>query len=456
MNDKRLDILKNAIAEPGAAYGPVRIERIKISNYKYFHGDFELAIAGKNLLMYGENGSGKSSIYKALCYLTKLKFDTISGERNIFCGNEEPQIEFGFSNGRELIIDSDLTELPDSVDFLRGLSVFTPMLDYKKLLKIHYTPDINGDSINIYAMLRELFRDYIDPSGKKLSEIKDFMQYFETLKSIVNGSLLVDINELIGFFDKDFKITKFSFIIETTPDGRPAPLVSIDIDFKDNPIERYHQFLNEARLSALAISVYFASIRKLLGSLSGECLKILALDDLLISLDMGNRFILIDILKTKFMDFQVFFFTHDKELFEIYKNKMDWEKYEIYADEADGIPKPLLKPHESEINRAKKCYAKKEIDCCAMLLRKEFERFLKTFLSPAEQRNKHGEELDLAALISRARSKTTGEARIILDRLDTNRKHLFNPQCHHDTRNIYTKEVKTAIDDLEKLLAILR
>lgn len=263
MNDKRLDILKNAIAEPGAVYGPVRIDRIKISNYKYFHGDFELAIAGKNLLMYGENGSGKSSIYKALCYLTKLKFDTIAGEKNIFCGNEEPQIEFGFSNGRELIIDSDLTELPDSVDFLRGLSVFTPMLDYKKLLKIHYTPDMNGDSINIYTMLRELFRDYIDPSGKKLSEIRDF-------------------------------------------------------------------------------------------------------------------------------------------------------------------------------------------------IRKEFERFLKTFLSPAEQRNKHGEELDLAALISRARSKTTGEARIILDRLDTNRKHLFNPQCHHDTRNIYTKEVKTAIDDLEKLLAILR
>ncbi|MDQ1353914.1 MAG: hypothetical protein QG657_4223 [Acidobacteriota bacterium] len=45
---------------------------------------------------------------------------------------------------------------------------------------------------------------------------------------------------------------------------------------------------------------------------------------------------------------------------------------------------------------------------------------------------------------------------MIDERLDSDRKHLFNPSCHHDNRNIYTKEVKTAIDDLEKLVAILK
>ena len=121
---------------------PVRIDRIKISNYRFFHDDFELSFNGGNVLIYGENGSGKSSIYKALGYLTKLKFASIAKEKNIFSDSEEPQIEFGFTNGRELIVDSDLTELPPSVDFLKGLSVFTPLLDYKKLLRVHYTHGI--------------------------------------------------------------------------------------------------------------------------------------------------------------------------------------------------------------------------------------------------------------------------------------------------------------------------
>ncbi len=76
MSDERLDILTNAVSEPAGNYGPVRIQRIKISNYKFFHGDFELAVNGKNLLLYGENGSGKSSVYRALEYLAKTRFNS--------------------------------------------------------------------------------------------------------------------------------------------------------------------------------------------------------------------------------------------------------------------------------------------------------------------------------------------------------------------------------------------
>lgn len=40
-----------------------RINKISIENFKFFHRPFELKLDGKNLLLYGENGSGKSSIY---------------------------------------------------------------------------------------------------------------------------------------------------------------------------------------------------------------------------------------------------------------------------------------------------------------------------------------------------------------------------------------------------------
>ena len=42
------------------------ISKITIDGFKAFPQEFELNLDGKNLLMYGENGSGKSSIYYAL------------------------------------------------------------------------------------------------------------------------------------------------------------------------------------------------------------------------------------------------------------------------------------------------------------------------------------------------------------------------------------------------------
>lgn len=45
------------------------ISKITIDGFKAFPNSFTLELEGKNLLMYGENGSGKSSIYDALRYL---------------------------------------------------------------------------------------------------------------------------------------------------------------------------------------------------------------------------------------------------------------------------------------------------------------------------------------------------------------------------------------------------
>ena len=456
MTDDRIDLLQPKIQEPAVNYGAVRIERIRISNYRFFRDEFALDVGGANLLLYGENGSGKSTIYRALKYLAGNAFQGIADEKNIFNQADDPQIEFAFTNGKALIIHSDLTELPESFDFIRGLSVFNPMLDYKKLLKVHYASTGEAGKINVYDMLVEIFKDYEVGDGLVLSAIDDPQRYLDALASIVNDVLLAETNRLLAMFETDIVIHGFTVKTRFTPDKRMEPVIHIEVDFLSQPVERYHFFLNEARLFTLAVSLHFAAIKTLIGSLEGEAMKILVLDDLLISLDMSNRIKLLNILKGEFATFQIFFFTHDKELFEIYKNKIPWNAYELYMDDSAEIPAAIVKKGTSETERAKRFYATKEYDCCALVLRKGFEKLLKSYLSPREQRDRNCEELNLAGLVGKARKKSGGEARAILEKLDADRRHILNPLSHNDERNIYSQELKAAMEDLEKLKAMLR
>ncbi len=44
----------------------MKIQSVEITNYKAFFGTHKLKFGGKNVFIYGENGSGKSSLYYAL------------------------------------------------------------------------------------------------------------------------------------------------------------------------------------------------------------------------------------------------------------------------------------------------------------------------------------------------------------------------------------------------------
>ena len=451
MKDKRLERLNDAISAGDSKHDAVKITRIKLTDYKFFHGLFELTFTGKNVLIYGENGTGKSSLFKALGYLARKQFADIANERNIFSDNTSPSIEFGFSNGRELVIDSDLTELPGSADFIKGLSIFRPMLDYKRLLRVHYSATSQDDTINIYDMLRELFRDYVIQTGGTLADIKDPAVYFSTLQTIVNDILLDEANNYILYFGVDFKITRFIFRQEFAVDGSLRPVIQIEVEFREQVLSHYHSFLNEARLTALAISLYFAAIKKLLGTLGEDCLKLLVLDDLLISLDMSNRLKLLEILKAEFQNFQIFFFTHDKELFDLYSNQLDWDRFEFYLDDTDTIHKAIVKKGSTDLEKAKAYFGQNEFDACALHLRKSLENAMKKILPYTDQRNKNFMPLDLAGLMGKAISLNQGEINTILNRLNTSRQFILNELCHNNNRNIFARELSDTIKDLEQL-----
>jgi len=56
----------------------MKIKTIEIKNYKAFYGEHSFNVDGKNLFIYGENGSGKSSLYYAVKDFFQSSVETIN------------------------------------------------------------------------------------------------------------------------------------------------------------------------------------------------------------------------------------------------------------------------------------------------------------------------------------------------------------------------------------------
>ena len=76
-----------------------RIESLKIENFKFFKEEFIFSPQGKNVLLYGENGSGKSSIYWSLFTIIQsvLKQPTLDDARKYFDANNSQHLRNRYS-----------------------------------------------------------------------------------------------------------------------------------------------------------------------------------------------------------------------------------------------------------------------------------------------------------------------------------------------------------------------
>jgi hypothetical protein len=268
-----------------------------------------------------------------------------------------------------------------------------------------------------------------------------------------------------------FYIKEFFFDMEFTEDGKVEFIINVKIDFMDNDLNSYHYFLNEAKLSALAIAIHFAIIRNISDKLEDSSLKLLILDDLLISLDMSNRLSLITLLKEYFSDFQLFLFTHDKGFFEILKEKMSWKAYEMYVDSTGEFEKPHIKKSLNYFESAKKHFDEYDYPACANYLRKEVER-LKKIKEKQEQSLYNDKEIfkkikkllvqsDLSDELKcgQLRGKLIGfkkglerdvSVEIELKNIRSITDRILNPQSHDDTsKPLYKKELLEAFEIIE-------
>jgi hypothetical protein len=205
-------------------------------------------------------------------------------------------------------------------------------------------------------------------------DIRKCTQLLQQYNSGFINILITLTNQANQFLDVFFKETRIEFRLsdyEQTPlqiikKGSKyllaEPQLFLDVWFADVKIENPHHFLNEARLSAIAISLYFAALT----IMPPAPLSLLMLDDVLIGIDLANRMSVLKILTSHpFNQWQIILLTHDKIWYNIiqrYTSDLNtWACYEMYLDKQSRYPLTTIKPFKTALTLAKEHLQQNEI-----------------------------------------------------------------------------------------------
>ncbi len=465
----------------------MRITEIEIKNFKAFYGTYRIHLhkSGKNLLVYGENGSGKSSLYFAL----KLFLESgdnpshrFENDQNIFitdAGHIKLCLRADRRSNQMIYEWSESVRETDDELIIEG-SRAKGFLDYKDLLETHYVHRENN-TVNVFGLLVEtLLANTVNIEGRSLAEDwaaiqppyprRNAANRIATLESqieIFNDELVNRLArlqpkaaEILGKFGHSVALN-FDFPgVQYNREDRTLDNqgILLRVELFDRDIPRHHHFLNEARLSAIAIAIYFSSIL-----IQPESrLKILALDDVLIGLDMSNRLPVLDILTEHFSDYQIFLTTYDKAWYEIAKQRLsaaEWEYTEFYSEKTDEYEIPIYAQDKPYLDKAKAYFAANDYKACVIYLRTAFEAAIKKFCEKENLQVRYREnpkELQSNDFWEPIKKVELNDGTPFLDQnlikeIELYRSIILNPLSHAHTVTVVKKEVSDAMKAVEKL-----
>ncbi len=480
----------------------MRITKIEIENFRAFYGTYQLDLhkAGKNLLIYGENGSGKTSLYQAL----KLFLESSEGvhrfedHQNIFIPNDAGHIKLHLrenSGANERVYEwaQNVRETNDLL--IIDASRTKGFLDYKELLETHFVHREN-DFVNVFDLLvktllantvsRQADRNVTDQG---LAKDWDSIQPPFPRRNAKNE--IADLENRILIFNRELGdrltelqtktseiLQKFGYNVTLKLDFQGITYnqddktldnqeISLSVEFFDKSIPAHHRFLNEAKLSAIAIAVYFSSI--LIQPESD--LKVLALDDVLIGLDMSNRLPVLDILEEYFADYQIFLTTYDKAWYEIVKQRTShggkWKAVEFYFRQTDEYEIPVYVEDKAYLEKAKEYLETNDYKACAVYLRTAFEMIIENFCNdrhlPVKYHrdpNKQDTQDFWDAIKVENKRMIEKESRTLLEQdlinnIELYRSRILNPLSHATIANIPKKEIEDTLEAVNRLKTTL-
>lgn len=502
-----------------------RIKDIKLTNFKFFFGEENLKLDKRHTLIYGENGSGKSSIYWALhCFLhSTLKPDAASVQKYFLpISRSAESIKNRYAqdtekSGVSITLEHDdvsryaniNAEISDSVvntqtsPEIKLMTLSSELINYKVIYNMYLAT--NKSTIKLFSYFEKNLMEFIDfdqdlttISGNKLSRnslewwryIKDgilpyttmtdpryiqFQDHVAIFNRKLNDYLQLITGEANRILNEDFG-ENFKFKFQYTPaiyndfkykNGQPhgrtrettAPEIELLVILPDlhgavSEIKRPQSYLNEARLSAIAIAIRLAILKE---RYIEKAPRIMVLDDLLLSLDLGNRSSLLKVLLKKYAPlYQLIILTHDRVFFDCVLNHLSdeeqkkWCILEMYETEKDNKKVPTVIQYQTALSKAYSYF--KGINCsidynaCGNNQRQALEGLFKKQFETYSLRNKNGELVQTSGLmiadcIANAKSMYSkiGFDTDLLDELEIHRKQSLNPTSHHNPQSNYYK-----------------
>ena len=508
-----------------------KINEIIINGFKAFPSMYKLELKGKHLLMYGENGSGKSSIYYALhCLFNSYrkpdmgkKYFDINNPQNLINKNfipqntgDKPHVAVNWYDGNRNPFISTISDNGCQA-FDRLAELDTYFINHQLLFSFfNFT---NSKDINLFPvfqreilpyifitdvgtymslMYEEIIRDSSKLSNKNSSKnINSKIKIFNICLENVIGDINLNASDIYNNYFKEEGDPSLSIIL-SYPEVNPQPdvllngfrlkwdyplvvnpvgnlvkapnksiikpIISLSIIQDGNPINKPHVYFNEAKLTAIALSIRLA----LLNLDSPAEGSFLALDDMLISLDMSNRAKVVDFLLKISDKYKIYLFTHDRVFFEHFKERIyfanrskgvakedGWLFKELYKDDT-STNNPKEFNSESDIARARKHYEEFDYPAAANYLRKAVEAMVNEVFPPKLSKQndgaKHERLRNVLEISFDFFSKIQGFDLTDLSRLIANLNLLMNPLSHKSTEtNVYKIELKEIFAIIERL-----
>lgn len=520
-----------------------RIDKFEIGNFKFFKAPFTLEVNRKNILLYGENGSGKSSIYWSVFThfqaYTKGKADAqkyfLAGHpqnlRNRFVDkSKKSYIAIKFDNGEgdtKTIIDSGKDYYPansEKLRFMRGTSMSSDFLNYKLLSSLFDFR--NSEDNQVFGLFEKEVLPYIDfpepyfridgshtdvlnagewwkyikavpmtdglipRNAKKTSSFnrrtvqynryQELILLFNRLLNEKLQLLVIRANTIIkevfhidaeivltmteAVFNNNIGYRKYSAKLDNPKICLKAKMTS-PLLVDDSTIDHPRSFFNEAKITGMALALRLAILED--HATTDEFPSVLFVDDLLISLDMPFRRVVIKQLLTYSNRFQTFIFTHDRAFFHLVKseieqsgNKDEWCTIDLYTRKnSRGDVEPAIVKNDNHLEKARLYLQMLEISASVNALRKAAEGALKEILTSNDIFQIilcHG-YCNLSMMIDIFKQKYAKILHLesLAALLQNDRKLLLNPFSHDDIHTpFYRQELEQTMAGIELLSKI--
>lgn len=236
--------------------------------------------------------------------------------------------------------------------------------------------------------------------------------------------------------------------------------VALAIKLHSTDVPQYHHVLNEARLSAIALAIYLASVLRT----PKPDLCLLVLDDVLIGLDMEYRLPVLEVLQQLFSSYQVLLLTYDPIWFDAVAQRVgdSWKKLRLRHPLNTYLEVPVIEG-QNLLQMAQLHASNGDLKAAAVYARSAFEVCLQRFCEKEKipvRFHRQLKRLDSDDFLKGILSWQQTSREVIGAQLETDikavRSVVLNPLSHASAVALTRREVEHAIDVVAKLEAALK